>query len=147
MYVEVVFPLPFRKAFTYRVPEDLEPYAVNGVRAVAPFGKRTLTGFIVNTSFETSVREKIKSISDILDETPIINDLTLKFYQWISDYYLSSLGEALRLAVPQGSEVESKRIIHIDPAFCQELLLKEKNKSSVRFKILTELAKRREISH
>ena len=147
MYVEVVFPLPFRKAFTYRVPEDLEPYAVNGVRAVAPFGKRTLTGFIVNTSFETSVSEKIKSISDILDETPIINDLTLKFYQWISDYYLSSLGEALRLAVPQGSEVESKRIIHIDPAFCQELLLKEKNKSSVRFKILTELAKRREISH
>jgi len=43
MYVEIIFPLPFRKSFTYRVPEDLELSAKMGVRAVAPFGKRTLT--------------------------------------------------------------------------------------------------------
>ena len=61
MYVEVVFPLPFRKTFTYRVPEELEPFAIMGVRTVAPFGKRTLTGFIVNASLKTSVKEKIKS--------------------------------------------------------------------------------------
>ena len=50
MYVEVVFPLPFRKAFTYNVPKELELHAVVGVRAIAPFGRRTLTGFIINTS-------------------------------------------------------------------------------------------------
>jgi primosomal protein N' (replication factor Y) len=146
MYAELVFPLPFRKTFTYRIPEDLQPFAVNGVRAVAQFGKRTLTGFIINTSLTTSVKEKIKSISDVLDEVPIIDEISLKFYGWIADYYLSSLGEALRMAVPYGSEVESKRKIISDKEFCEELLLKEKNKTSVRVKILNELVKREEIS-
>jgi primosomal protein N' (replication factor Y) len=55
MYVEVVFPLPFRKAFTYKVPEELESNTAFGVRAIAPFGRRTLTGFIINTSEKTSL--------------------------------------------------------------------------------------------
>ncbi|MGD8306931.1 MAG: DEAD/DEAH box helicase family protein, partial [Ignavibacteria bacterium] len=146
MYAELVFALPFRKTFTYSVPEDLEPFAIKGVRAVAPFGKRTLTGFILNVSEKTSVTEKIKPIRDILDEIPIIDELGLKFYTWIADYYLSSPGEALRLAVPYGSEVESKRKIVSDPDYCKQLLKKEKKKSSVRVKILNELVKREEIS-
>jgi primosomal protein N' (replication factor Y) len=146
MYVEVVFSLPFRKAFTYKVPEELESNTTFGVRAIAPFGKRTLTGFITNTSDKTSLKEKIKPISDILDEVPIINEKSLKFYQWIADYYLCSLGEALRLAVPHGSAVESKRKIQIDPDFADELLSKEKNKSSIRAKILSELTKRVQVN-
>lgn len=146
MYAELVFPLPFRKTFTYKVPEELEPFAVKGVRAVAPFGKRTLTGFIFSTSQKTLVKEKLKSISDILDEVPIVDDTGLKFYNWIADYYLSSLGEALRLAVPHGSEVESKRKIISDTDFCEKLFQKEKNKNSIRYKILNELIKREEIS-
>lgn len=146
MYVEVVFPLPFRKTFTYKVPEELEPVAIMGVRAVAPFGKRTLTGFIVNTSLKTSVKEKIKSIYDILDDSPIIDELSLKFYEWLSDYYLSSLGEALRLAVPLGTDVASKRKILIDPEYCEKLLSEEKKKTSVRAKILKELTSRAQIT-
>ncbi|MFB3056687.1 MAG: hypothetical protein ACE1ZQ_05935 [Ignavibacteriaceae bacterium] len=146
MYVEVVFPLPFRKTFTYRVPEELEPFAIMGVRTVAPFGKRTLTGFIVNTSLKTSVKEKIKSIYDILDDSPVLDDLRLKFYEWLSDYYLSSLGEALRLAVPLGTDVESKRKILIDPEYCKKLLSEESKKTSVRAKILKELTTRTKIT-
>ena len=48
MYVEVVFPLPFRKAFTYSVPKDLSAQVKVGVRVIAPFGRRTLTGFVIN---------------------------------------------------------------------------------------------------
>ncbi|GBD88968.1 primosomal protein N' [bacterium BMS3Abin03] len=146
MYAEIVFPLPFRKAFTYLIPEEFEPYALKGVRAVAPFGKRTLTGFIINTSRETSVTEKIKPIIDILDDKPIINDKELKFYEWLSDYYLSSLGEALRLAVPYGSDIESKRKILIDSEFCRKLFDEEKDKKSTRAKILKELINRTEIN-
>jgi primosomal protein N' (replication factor Y) len=147
MFVEVVFPLPFRKAFTYEVPEELEPYAIIGVRAVAPFGKRTLTGFIIRTSVKTAVKEKIKSIYDILDDSPIIDKLSLKFYNWLADYYLTSLGEALRLTVPQGTEIESKRMIEIDPEFCEKLISKEKDRSSLRAKILKALIECTQISH
>ena len=146
MYVEIIFPLPFRKTFTYKVPEDLELSAKMGVRAVAPFGKRTLTGFIVNTSSKTSIKNKIKFIYDILDDNPIIDRLSLKFYNWLSDYYLSSPGEAFRLAVPLGTEVESKRKIQIDGEFCEKLLSEEKNKSSIRAKILSELSTRTQIT-
>jgi primosomal protein N' (replication factor Y) len=57
------------------------------------------------------------------------------------------LGEALRLAVPQGTEIESKRIIQIDSGFAGELLSKEKDKSSIRARILNELSQRNQISH
>jgi primosomal protein N' (replication factor Y) len=145
MYVELVFPLPFRKTFTYSVPGDLEPLVKSGVRAVAPFGKRTLTGFIVNISNTTSVTEKIKPIVDILDEKSIFDKKGLKFYQWVADYYLSSLGEALKLAVPHGSDIESKRKIIADINTCKFFLSKEKKRSSVKFKVLMELSEREEI--
>ncbi len=145
MYVELVFPLPFRKAFTYSVPGDLEPLVKSGVRAVAPFGKRTLTGFVLHISKTTSVKEKIKPIKDILDENPIFDKKGLKFYQWVADYYLSSLGEALKLAVPHGSDIESKRKIISDAETCKFLLSKENKRTSTKFKVLMELSEREEI--
>jgi len=135
MYVEILFPLPFRKAFTYLIPRNLQNQAKIGVRAVAPFGKRTLTGFITNKSKTTSVKDEIKPITDILDELPIVNKEGFRFYEWVADYYLCSFGEALKLAVPYGSEVESKRKIIPDQIACAHLLTKEKNKSSTRAKI------------
>lgn len=146
MFVEVVFPLPFRKAFTYSVPDDLQELVKVGVRAVAPFGKRTLTGFIINITNKTSVKEEIKPIKDILDDIPIIDKNTLKFYEWLSDYYLCSLGEALKLAVPHGSEVESKKKIHIDKEFAAELLSNEKNRNTIKAKLLKEISGRDEVS-
>jgi primosomal protein N' (replication factor Y) (superfamily II helicase) len=146
MYVEIVFPLPFRKAFTYLIPKELEKQAKIGVRAVAPFGKRTLTGFIINRLKTSSVKDEIKPIIDILDEQPIVDAMGLKFYQWLADYYLCSFGEALKLAVPYGSEVESKRKIIPDQNACAHYLSKEKNKTSTRAKILKVLSEKKEIS-
>jgi primosomal protein N' (replication factor Y) len=146
MYVEVVFPLPFRKAFTYSVPKELITHANVGVRVVAPFGRRTLTGFISGKIKTTSLKEEIKSITDILDEKPIVDKDGIKFYRWLADYYLCSFGEALKLAVPYGSEVESKRKIIPDQSVCAHLFTKEKNKSSTKAKILKVFSGKREIS-
>ncbi len=145
MYVELVFPLPFRNTFTYSVPGEFEPFAKPGSRAVAPFGKRTLTGVIVKVSETTSVKEKIKPVSDIVDEKPVFTKKSLNFYQWLSEYYLSSLGEALKLGIPSGVDVESKRKIIIDQSFCEKLLLKEK-KNTIKYKILEAVCDREEIS-
>ncbi len=146
MYVEVVFPLPFRNSFTYSVPREYETLVQIGVRAVVPFGKRTLTGFIINKSETTNVEGKIKPLNDIIDDKPIFNKKALKFYKWLSEYYLSSLGEAIKLSVPYGSDVETKRKIIINGDICNELLLKEKNKNSVKVKILKVLSEREEVS-
>ena len=146
MFAEIVFALPFRKPFTYLIPNEFQKSTKVGVRAVAPFGKRVLTGFIINILEKTEVKEKLKPISDILDDKPIFSAVDLKFYQWISDYYLCSLGEALKLGVPYGTEIESKRKIIIDRNTCIRLQEEEKNISSIKEKILKVLSGREEIN-
>ncbi len=146
MFAEIVFPLPFRNAFTYSVPEELQQSARPGVRAVVPFGKRTLTGFIINVSAKTEVKEKVKPVADILDSAPVFTKKSLKFYEWLSEYYLSSLGEALRLAVPYGSDIESKKKIIVNRDKCVELLSEEKNHGTVRGSILKILSEKDEIN-
>lgn len=146
MFAEVVFALPFRKAFTYEIPAELKKFVKEGVRVVAPFGKRTLTGFVIKVSRTTQVKDEIKQIREVLDDEPIFNKTLLKFYEWISEYYICSLGEALKLLVPHGTEVESKRKISIDKQFVSQLLQKEGKKTTVRYKILQELSTREQIT-
>lgn len=146
MFAEVVFALPFRKSFTYQIPAELKKFVKEGVRVVAPFGKRTLTGFVIKVSKTTQVQEEIKQIREVLDDEPIFNKTLLKFYEWIAEYYLCSLGEALKLLVPHGTEVESKRKISIDKNFVNQLLQKEKKKTTLRYKILQELSNREQIT-
>jgi primosomal protein N' (replication factor Y) len=142
MFVKIVFFLPMRNAFTYAVPEHLRDVARFGVRAVAPFGKRTLTGVIVETLEENDTKHEAKEIYDVIDKRPIINRTQLEFYKWLSDYYVCSLGEALRLTVPHGTEIETKRKIISSPEVCADLLDKLKKKNSVKGKLLAELAKK-----
>jgi len=149
MYAEVVFPLPFRNTFTYSVPAELKHLVQKGVRAVSPFGKRVLTGFIIGVPEELPqgvTKSQVKPLLDILDSEPIFTDDSIKFYKWLADYYLSSLGEALKLGIPYGSDVESKRKISIDPGFSSKLLEKEKDKNTTRAAILKIFTEREEIS-
>lgn len=147
VYVEVVFPLPFRKAFTYTVPGEFEEQAQIGVRVVAPFGPRVLTGFIVSVLQETSVKEKLKDIYDVLDSVPIFDSTSIKFYEWLSEYYLSSLGEAFRLAIPPGTEVQSKKRISADINFARRLLEDGKTKSPIQKTLLKIFSENETISY
>lgn len=58
MFAEIVFPLPFRNSFTYSIPEEFEENVQIGVRVVASFGKRTLTGFVIKLKQSSDIKEK-----------------------------------------------------------------------------------------
>jgi len=146
MFAKVIFPLPFRNSFTYSIPEEFEEITQTGVRVVVPFGKRIMTGFVLEISKETDIEGKIRNIQDVLDDKPIFDDKSIKFYQWLSDYYLSSLGEALRNSVPYGTDIETKRRIVADPDQCLLLLAKEKKDSTVKAKILKVLSEKESLS-
>jgi primosomal protein N' (replication factor Y) len=144
MFAEVVFPLPFRNSFSYIVPREFEELAAVGKRVAAPFGKRTLTGFIIALPEKATTEENLKEIYDILDNTPVFDSKALLFYKWIAEYYMSSLGEALKLSIPQGLEVETKRKIISDTDFCQKLLTTESKRNTTRIKLLEFLSIRPE---
>ncbi|MDC7232272.1 MAG: primosomal protein N' [Spirochaetales bacterium] len=102
-YIEVVFNLPLDSRFSYTLPEGEErtPSSVIGCRVKAAFGRRTLTGWVVSTGsvLPESVKEA-KAVEKILDEQPLFDDSLLKLAQWMSGFYLCSLGEALSVMLP-----------------------------------------------
>ncbi len=103
MFVNVALNIPADKLFTYEVPINLQDQVAVGKRVFVPFGRRKRTGFIVaiNTS---SGLEKVKSISEVLDEEPLFSEQDLRFYDWIANYFMYPLGKALAEIIPAGAE-------------------------------------------
>jgi primosomal protein N' (replication factor Y) (superfamily II helicase) len=147
VYCEVIFFLSFKSSFTYAVPADLQSSIKFGVRVLAPFGKRTLTGLCVKTKKTLSgvEAEKVKEIFDVVDEAPILSKKDFELYEWMAEYYLCSTGEIIRNATPHGTDIQSIRRITSDTAYCAQLLLAEKS-SSTKGKLLTVLSERDNIT-
>ncbi|HUV49718.1 MAG TPA: primosomal protein N' [Anaerolineae bacterium] len=100
-YIEVAVALPVYNTFTYRVPENLSFFAGIGKRALVPFGRRRVTGYILGPS-EDMDHGKIKLVLDILDETPLFHSSMIPFFRWIADYYMCPIGEVIKSALPGG---------------------------------------------
>lgn len=99
LYAKVVFGLPVEGPFDYEVPETLSVKIKPGARITADFCNQKKTGYTVNLSSKTNIR-KLKKISGLLDETPILNKEMLVLTKQISEYYCCSWGEAIELALP-----------------------------------------------
>lgn len=87
------------KLFSYRIPEQLN-FIGEGWRVWVPFGARRVEGFI--TATEEGNAAGLKDILEVWDTEPWFNEHMLAVARWLQDYYLCSLGEALRLFVPGG---------------------------------------------
>ena len=106
MYVSVALNIPADRLFSYKVPENLTSAAQVGKRVFVPFGGRKRTGFIVSTSSTCDLAD-VKPISEVLDDEPLFDQDDLKFYQWISNYFLYPLGKTLAELIPA---VQKKKI-------------------------------------
>ncbi len=71
------------------------------MRALVPFGQRSVTGYILGESAEMDL-DSVKCILDILDESPLFPASMIPFFEWISDYYLYPLGQVIQSALPGG---------------------------------------------
>ena len=116
-YVEAVLPVPLRRSFTYRIPEEMRGTINLGARLKVPFGKRSLTGYAVELNvelpadieFDESKIKDIIAVSDPLDDAPLITPEILKLTQWTADYYASFWGEMLKASLPAGINSEKVR--------------------------------------
>ena len=96
---EVAVPLPIEGLFSYSVPAEWEDKVKSGVRVRVPFRNREITGYLVSKAVAPE-GIKLKPISAILDDEPVISEKMLELAKWISDYYGSSWGEAIENALP-----------------------------------------------
>ena len=113
-YVEAVLPVPLRRSFTYRIPEEMRGSIELGARLKVPFGKRSMTGYAVELHADLPAdiefdESKIKNIIEVSDDEPLITPEILKLTKWTAEYYASFWGEMLKASLPAGINTEKVR--------------------------------------
>ena len=116
-YANIILPLPLEGLFTYGVPDALASRVQVGVRVRVPLGKsKTYVGIVAeypvalpaSDSGVVDNEKKIvyKDILEVLDATPILLPQQLRLWRWISDYYMSPIGDVYKAALPSGLKAE-----------------------------------------
>ncbi len=104
MSVRVAVTLPVEETYLYQVPPELEDRAQVGCRVEVPFGKRKVTGYILE--HVPSAQDKdLKDITQLLDSEPLFHPSLVPFFQWMSEYYLYPLGRLIQSALPGGLNI------------------------------------------
>jgi primosomal protein N' (replication factor Y) len=100
--VRVAVPSPLRRSFDYRIPESIPgSRLVPGARVRVPFGRGSRIGVVVERAPGTEVDpERLKAVTEVLDEAPLLPGSTLQLLVWASTYYCHPVGEVLQAALP-----------------------------------------------
>ncbi|MEE0860795.1 MAG: primosomal protein N', partial [Paludibacteraceae bacterium] len=103
-YIDVILPLAIRDCYTYSISDDLSlPQA--GCRVMVPLMRKKIEGIVLREHTEPIPPEwiaKIRPVEAIIDTTPIVSAEQLSLWQWMSDYYMCTLGEVMNAAMPAG---------------------------------------------
>jgi primosomal protein N' (replication factor Y) len=116
--MSIAVALPLHETFSYSIPEHLAQLARPGKRVLVPFGRRTITGYLIGPGRDDGQHE-IKHVLDILDDHPLFPETMIQFFEWIAAYYLHPLGQVITTALPAGLNLSDVAIMTITPAGLQ----------------------------
>ena len=104
-YADLILPVPLPGLFTYAVPEGMNVRV--GVRVLVTFGRsKTYIGIVAKVHDVKPEGYQVKPITQVVDEEPIVTERQLQLWNWISDYYLSPIGDVYKAALPSGLKAE-----------------------------------------
>lgn len=102
-------PLPVRGIFTYELSGLYNHNIEVGKRVLVQFGaKKLYTAIVYNIHNNKPTQYEVKSILDIIDKHPLVNKFQIRLWEWSSDYYMCSMGEFYKAAIPSGLRLESE---------------------------------------
>ncbi|MBN2032629.1 MAG: primosomal protein N' [Deltaproteobacteria bacterium] len=96
--------LPVWSTFDYTAPPELITKAKIGCRVLAPFGRKKVTGYIIER-IPLSCERDLRDILDVLDEDPLFQESMTPFFQWMAEYYMHPLGRLIGSALPGGLNI------------------------------------------
>lgn len=115
-YAQIILPLNLKGSFTYKVPDELVPEILLGMRVLVPFGgKKIYTGIVFELHDQAPENFVAKEVISILDDAPIMPKEQIDFWNWLSGYYLCGLGEIYRFAFPSSLKLESETYLKLKP--------------------------------
>ncbi len=105
LFVDVILPLPLEGCFTYSVPPPLLqqqplPLQVGSLVSVPLGAKRTYTALVVALHHNEPQGYAVKDIIGVLQGVPPLLPQQLTFWRWMADYYMCSVGDVLKAAMP-----------------------------------------------
>ena len=104
-YADLILPVPLQGLFTYAIPEGMSVRV--GMRVLVPFGRnKTYMAIVAKVHDVKPEGYQVKPIAQVMDEEPIVTERQLQLWQWISDYYLSPIGDVYKAALPSGLKAE-----------------------------------------
>ena len=134
---DIILPLAIADVYTYRTPSiPLQGGRdVIGCRVLVPLGKKSIIGIIYRKhEGELPANVKVRDVLQIVDETPIVTAEQLKLWEWLSSYYMCTMGEVMAAALPSeiiddNYSAATTQYIQLAPAYlakeAQEQLFRE----------------------
>jgi len=121
LYARVILPLAVEGTFTYVVPEELRKLVSPGSRVLVSFGKKRIyTALVKDLISESPPDFKTKPILDVLDKLALVGEKQLQLWDWMSDYYMCTIGEVMRAALPSGLRPESESRARSNSAYVDQ---------------------------
>jgi len=118
LFVEVILPLAIAKNYTYRVPFQLNNEVAIGKRVVVQFGKSKLyTAIVASIGNQAPEKYEAKYLIEILDDRPVVSERQLQFWQWLSEYYMCTVGEVMNAALPSALKLASETKVVLNKGF------------------------------
>lgn len=118
LYVDVIVPLSLYGLFTYSVPSEMEDEIHEGSRVIVQFGSKKFYTALVYKLYEDNKKsEEVKGITTILEDYPIVKPIQLRFWDWIASYYICTLGDVFRAALPSALKIESETFVSLTADF------------------------------
>lgn len=109
VYADVILPLALPQLYTYAVPQHLCDSLSVGMRVIVPLGQKKIYAGLVETIHRSPNHTiEIKEIIDCIDDAPIVSAVQIEFWKWMAEYYMCSLGEVMKAALPAGLKLESE---------------------------------------
>lgn len=108
-FVDVILPLALEKSYTYSISDQEANLLTIGSRVIVPFGKSKLhTALVVKVHQERPKVYEAKPIHEILETHPIVTLHQLKHWYWMAQYYMCSVGEVYKSAIPSAFLLSSE---------------------------------------
>lgn len=128
LFIEVILPLSLAKNYIYRVPFHLNELIAVGKRVIVQFGKNKIYTALIKSISQTAPElYQAKYIIDVIDEHPVVNEMQLQFWDWMTEYYLCNEGDVMSAALPAGLKLASETIIILqEDVNHQELVVTDK---------------------
>ena len=110
--------MPLANWYTYSLPESLEGQVQTGSRVIVSFGrKKFYTALVANVHYCPPEGYEIKDVTEVLDTRPILLPQQFRLWKWMASYYLCTMGDVYKAALPSGMKLESETIVTANPDY------------------------------